>query len=114
MHQPVEDGMAIFGLVDRSFGFADRIFGPTETKVMFKEHQIAIKLRVSSIQLFIDGKKVDPEKTALFPNKNVALLTASITEADKTHIIEVYGQSGFWQPKIKICIDQQKVGGDDF
>jgi hypothetical protein len=93
-----------------------RLFeGAWETKGLFEGHQIAARVTFEEIKLYIDGASVDAAKTSLLAGKDVALLRGAIKSADRTHVVEVYGQSTWWRrPKIKICVNGERVGGDEF
>ena len=105
--------MAVPGL-DQILGLADQIFGPSETTAEFNGHQIAVRLSFQKIQLYVDGQVADSAPVALFPPSDVSLVRGSLVLDRKQHVIEVYGRSGLWRPKIKLCVDKKKIGGDDF
>jgi hypothetical protein len=81
---------------------------------MFKGHQIAVRLSLTNLQLYVDGVIKESAKTVFAPAKEVSLVRSAIEEDNLIHIIEVYGKSGFFRPKIKICVDDDRIAGDDF
>lgn len=88
---------------------------PWEIKSVFKGHQIAAWLSARELKLYIDGQVVDSVKPFLWPRKEVALIRGSVKEGDQIHIVEVYGRSGLLRwPKVKICIDNKQIAGDEF
>jgi hypothetical protein len=86
-----------------------------ETKCVFEGHQVAVRITYQEVKLYIDGVKVDSSKTSVFPERDIAFVRGAIKGGDRTSIVEVYGQSAWWgRPKIKICVDGQKIAGDEF
>jgi hypothetical protein len=51
---------------------------------------------------------------SLWPRGDVALIRGSIREGDQIHVVEVYGRSGLFRAKIKICVNSKKIAGDEF
>jgi hypothetical protein len=87
---------------------------PWEFKGTFKGHQVAVRLSSKELKLYIDGSGVDSVPPFSFPKKNVTLVRGPIKHGKALHLVEVYGRTGFFRPKIKICVDGQKIAGDDF
>jgi hypothetical protein len=87
---------------------------PYEFKGAFKGHQVAVRLSSKELKLYIDGSGVDSVPPFTFPKKDVTLVRGPINDGEQVHIVEVYGRTGFRRPKIKICVDGQKIAGDDF
>jgi hypothetical protein len=86
------DDNGLFGIFRLFF---DR--SPYETKGIFKEHQIAVRLSLDEIKLYIDGQGVDAvgRATVLNPRRDVALVRGSIKEGEHNYIIEVFGKFTF-------------------
>jgi hypothetical protein len=89
-------------------------WSPSETKGVFKGHDISVMLHDKELFLYIDGHQADKQRTYLWPKKDAVLLRGIIKKGKKTHSVEVYGRSGLFEAKIKICVDGAKVGGSDF
>lgn len=99
-------------------------FGPIkEVRANFLGHTIVVRNAAwpandiknpfsTEAKLFIDGQVVDTN-TALIAFKDVGVLSGSITEGGKTHMIEVYVKQRL-KLKIKICADSTFIGGDNF
>jgi len=87
---------------------------PREVKCRYKGHAIAVVLDAQKISLFVDAKQEADSHLYLRPRKDASLLRAELKEGSKSHLIEVYGMSGFFKPRIKICIDNKRVAGDRF
>jgi hypothetical protein len=88
--------------------------GPIEVKTRFYEAKIAVRLDSKEIKLYVDGKSVDTAKVSFFPKRNVALLRHEIKRDNVGHEVEVFGKSGFFRAKIKICVNGIRIAGDDF
>lgn len=95
--------------------FLEEISDPTplETKGTFNGHQIAVRLSATELKLYVDGQIADAVKPSLMPRRDVALVRGSIKDGARIHVVEVYGRSSF-RPKIKICVNGEKLAGDDF
>jgi hypothetical protein len=104
------------GIVDYLTSTIDDILngGPTTITGRFGRHEIAVSLDSKKITLYIDGESVETSRVYLWPKKDAALLRGAITERGKKHLIHVYGMSGFIKPKIKICLDNKYIAGEDF
>lgn len=93
-------------------GFLTR--SPSETKCAFKKHPIAVILDNKKLSLYIDGQSVDTSRVYWRPKRDVALLRGAIKEGRKSHVVEVYGMSGFLRSNIKICVDGERLAGTEF
>ncbi len=87
---------------------------PYEFKGTFKGHQVAVRLSSDELKLYIDGAGIDSTRPFSWPKRDVTLVRGPIKDGEEVHIVEVYGRTGFRRPKIKICVDGQKIAGDDF
>jgi hypothetical protein len=88
---------------------------PWEYKGTYKGHQIAVRLSSKELKLYIDGESVDSVPPFNWPRKDVALVRGAIKEGELVHIVEIYGRSTFVRrPKIKICVDGERIAGDTF
>ena len=64
--------------------------------------------------LHINGQLVDTDSST-FSRGRTALLRGSIDNRDGApSIVEVFGKSGVFRVKLKICVDGVRIGGDDF
>jgi len=96
-------------LIGRLF---DSVF---ETKGDFRGHQIAVRVTVEELKLYVDGTCVECAKALLAPSPDVALVRGAVKDGESIHVIEVYGRSvWFGRPKIKLCVGGVKIAGDDF
>jgi hypothetical protein len=87
---------------------------PSEFKCLFEKTKIAVWIDAKELKLYVNGQSVDTAKVSLFPKRNVALLRGVIKEGENIHEIEVFGRSGILRPKIKICVNGQRISGDEF
>ena len=96
----------------------------TECKTEFLGHQIvahnswgptfSMKSLTGENRLYIDGKVVDTNKDVL-AFSNAPIMRGSVTDdAGTIHVVEVFARSGLVRVKLRIHIDGEKVGGEDF
>jgi hypothetical protein len=86
-----------------------------EYKGTYKGHPIAVHLSSRDLKLYIDGESVDSVPPLRWLRKDVALVRGAIKEGESVHIVEIYGRSMFIRrPKIKICVDGERIAGDTF
>ncbi|HEY8033490.1 MAG TPA: hypothetical protein VIF02_14255 [Methylocella sp.] len=97
-------------------GIIDQFLWPRarETKCEFEGHMIAVGLMPEEVTLYVDGNKVDSKKPLLLPRRDVAILRGPTQVGDSRCLVEVFAQSGFLGAKIKICVDGNRIAGDDF
>ena len=90
-----------------------------EVRANFLGHTIVVRniswpaaAATTEARLSIDGQVVD-SSTAPLTFKDIAVLSGSITEEGRIHVIEVYAKMRL-KLKIKICADGKFIGGDNF
>ena len=88
---------------------------PSSTIGSFQDHEIEVSLNFMKISLYIDNKAVDSCRVSLWPKKDAVLVRGLIECDQKRHLVHVYGKSSLLAaPRIKICVDGEKIAGDDF
>jgi hypothetical protein len=102
--------------LESKMGIIDEFLNPraSETRGEFKGREIVVGLTSDLVSLYIDGRSVDSKRPLLLPQRDVAILRGPIEVSDSHHLVEVFGQSGLLRAKIKICVDGNKIAGDDF
>jgi hypothetical protein len=64
-------------------------------------------------KLYLDGKLVDSTNDLILLS-SAALLRARIEEQGKCYDVEVYARAGWLKNLIKLCIDGERIAGDNF
>lgn len=89
-------------------------FSPSTTKGSFLGHSIEVSLDEKKLSLYIDGALAETSGTYWWPRKDAILLRGVVSEGSIRHEVHVYGQSGILKTKIKICVDEQHIAGEQF
>jgi hypothetical protein len=87
---------------------------PKAVKGTFMNHTIEVMLTERKVVLYIDNKRVDSSRVYLYPDSDVALLRANISSDKKSHLVNVYGKSGLFSASLKICVDGERIAGEEF
>jgi hypothetical protein len=87
---------------------------PSAITGRFSGHEIIVSFDHKKMCLYIDNELAESTRTYLWPQKDAALLRGAIKEGEVKHMIHVYGRSSLLKAKIKICVDGERIAGDDF
>lgn len=65
-------------------------------------------------KLYVDGNCRAHTRQPFALNKKKPRLTATFEENGQQHSIEVFAWAPIWKVHLKICVDGDRLGGDDF
>ena len=115
-----DNEQAMLGILELLKSVKDNIddllnFSPSSVKGSYADHRIEVFFDAKFLRLYVDGKIVDESKVYFSPRRDVALLRHTIENQGELHHIEMFGTSSLFSlPRVKICVDGNKISGDDF
>ncbi len=79
-----------------------------------KNHIVVTNSWFGGAKLYINGDRMDSDKSGINTGSTAMLRGTVPNEDGSRSVVEVFGRSGLFSIKIKICVDGQWVGGDEF
>lgn len=65
-------------------------------------------------RLLIDGKVVDSTKDWILWPTSVPLLQTCLTDENNNYIVTVHARASWLKNLMKLCVDGEKIAGDEF
>ena len=81
----------------------------------YSNHEIKITNHwLRGAKLFVDGNYCAHTLNPFALNKKKPILSSSFEENEQLHNVDVFAWAPLFKVHLKICINGDKVGGDDF